>query len=132
MTSPDPRAKVNDARVAGAAPQIATFFAESSNAFAVWLPVPSVYHLRFPPDVLGKEQDALAEVLEPSGDRPARVQFWVDQDVATAQPNLMGQIRMFSDAYADRFTRVGNVQHVTGGEEIKNDIHVLERMLKVL
>ncbi|MCE9545558.1 MAG: 3-dehydroquinate synthase [Planctomycetia bacterium] len=105
---------------------------DSTRPVDITFSVPYVHRLRFTADVLGQEQDVLAELLEPSGDRPARVQFWVDQDVATARGNLIEQLRTFSDAQADRFTRVGNVQLVPGGEEIKNDIHILERMLKVM
>jgi len=93
--------------------------------------VPYVHRLRFTEDVFGGQQDVLADVLESSGDRPPRVQFWVDEDVARARPRLVEEIRTFCDAHAERFQRVGNVQFVPGGEAIKNDVHVLERMLKV-
>ena len=36
------------------------------------------HRLRYTDDVLGRDRAALLDVLEPSGDRPARVQFWVD------------------------------------------------------
>jgi 3-dehydroquinate synthase len=40
--------------------------------------------------------------------------------------------RLYDFAYAfHHLQRAGNVQVVPGGEEIKNDIHILERMLKV-
>lgn len=93
--------------------------------------VPYVHRLRFTEDVLGSQQDVLADVLEGSGDRPPKVQFWADEDVALARPRLVEEIRTFSDAHAEKFQRIGNVQFVPGGEGIKNDIHVLERMLKV-
>lgn len=93
--------------------------------------VPQVHRLRFTQDVLKNDQQVLADVLERSGKRPSRVQFWVDMDVARANPSLVSKIRTFSDAYADDICRVGNVQMVPGGEDIKNDIHILERMLKV-
>ena len=37
----------------------------------------------------------------------------------------------FAKAHADRIELAGNVQVVAGGEAVKNDIHILERMLKV-
>jgi 3-dehydroquinate synthase len=104
---------------------------DHGDAVDISFSVPYVHRLRFTADVFGAQQDVLADVLEPSGERPPRVQFWVDEDVARARPRLVEEIRTFSDAYAERFQRVGNVQFVPGGEAIKNDVHVLERMLKV-
>jgi 3-dehydroquinate synthase len=90
-----------------------------------------VHRLYFTDDVLGADRDVLAGVLEPSEGRRARVQFWVDEFVAEARPDLRGRLREFARAYPDRFEPAGNVQVVVGGEAVKNDIHVLERMLKV-
>jgi len=91
-----------------------------------------VHRIRFTENVLGSDQDVLADLIEGSGEQKPRVQFWVDQNVARADPQIKQKLRDFSDSYADRFLRMGNVQMVPGGEEIKNDIHILERILKVL
>jgi 3-dehydroquinate synthase len=90
-----------------------------------------IHRIRFTDDVLGNDQATLAEILAPSGNRQPRVQFWVDEDVARTDADLVQKIHSFSDSYADHFFRIGNVQKVPGGETIKNDIHILERMLKV-
>ncbi len=92
--------------------------------------VPFVHRLRFTRDVLGDERDTLAEVLEPSGPRPARVQIWLDGPVAAARPDLADRLCEVVDAYPDRLQRTGPVEVVVGGEAIKNDIHLLEDMLK--
>ena len=103
-----------------------TDFAPSEVPFA-----PEFAHrLLFTDDVFGEDCEALANMLEPSGDRPARVQFWVDGHVIAARPDLKARIRSLVNAHADRFVLSGNVQVVEGGEAVKNDIHVLERMLK--
>jgi len=93
--------------------------------------VPFVHRLRFTRDVLADDRAALLDVLEPSGDRPPRVQFWVDECVATARPDLVPALEKLSADNAHRFQNTGKVQIVTGGETVKNEIHVLERMLKV-
>ena len=90
-----------------------------------------VHRVRFTENLLGNEQDILADLIEGSGEQKPRVQFWLDQHVAEANPQFVQKLRDFSDSFADRFLRIGNVQIVPGGETIKNDIHVLERMLKV-
>jgi 3-dehydroquinate synthase len=42
------------------------------------------------------------------------------------------RIRAFAQAHRDRLTMSGNIQICPGGEAVKNDIHIIERMLKCL
>jgi 3-dehydroquinate synthase len=93
--------------------------------------VPATHRLRFTRDVLGHEQHVLASLLEPSGDRTARVQFWIDEHVAEARPDLQHQLWSFCRTHAERVVSTGKAQIVAGGEAAKNDIHLLERILKV-
>ena len=93
--------------------------------------VPFTHRLRFTQNVLDGEEEVLVDLLESSDDNPARVQFWLDQNLAEANPEIATKLKRFSDNRPDRIKRVGNIQLVPGGEEIKNDILVLERMLKV-
>lgn len=103
-----------------------------SHGIDVPFSVPFVHRLRFTDDVFGADQAVLAELLEPSGDDAARVQFWLDEHVAEAIPDLKARIRRFMTAHADRVQMTGNVQVVPGGEAVKNDIHIVERMLKCI
>lgn len=105
---------------------------QQPNSIDIPFHVPFVHRLRFTRDVLGEEQDVLIDLLEPSGDAPARVQFWVDQHVADAHPELRTRLRRLTASASGRLTMSGNVQIVPGGEEVKNDIHLLERMLKCI
>lgn len=93
--------------------------------------VPLVHRLRLTRDVFGSQRHVLADVLEPSGGGPARVQFWLDANVAAANPQLPGQIEQFFAEFPQRVQPGGSLQIVPGGEEIKNDVQLLERMLKV-
>jgi 3-dehydroquinate synthase len=93
--------------------------------------VPFVHRLRFTEDVFGQDADVLLKVLEPSGELPAKVQFWLDEHVLNAQPELWDRVLDFAHSHKDRFRLAGNLQVVPGGEAVKNDIHILERMLKV-
>lgn len=92
--------------------------------------VPFVHRLRFTHDVFGRQQDVLAGVLEAAEDQPARIQVWIDENVAAAHPDLRQRIRAFAAGSAGRIVTAGNIQIVPGGEPIKNDIHIFERMLK--
>jgi len=94
--------------------------------------VPFVHRLRFTDDVFGDDPSVLLDLLQPSGDQLPRVQFWLDQCVADAIPKLSERIEDLRTTNADRFLSPGNVQCVPGGESVKNDIHVLERMLKCI
>lgn len=93
--------------------------------------VPFVHRLRFTRDVFGADQQVLANVLLPSDGQAARVQFWGDANVKAAHPDLQERIDRFCDALQDRIIYVGRMETVPGGEDIKNDIHVFEGMLKV-
>jgi 3-dehydroquinate synthase len=103
--------------------------------------VGAVHRIRFTDDVLGADGRVLADLIEPStgtmfgggacGGGRARVQFWLDANLHEARPDLRSRIGAFCDAHRNRVERVGNVQIVPGGEEIKNDIEILQRMLKI-
>ncbi|MBY0586364.1 3-dehydroquinate synthase [bacterium] len=94
--------------------------------------VPAVHRLRFTDDVFGADHAVLHDLLEPSGPQPARVQIWLDDDVDQANPWLREGIDRAMAPILHRAVRVGNFQVVPGGESSKNDIHLLERMLKVM
>ncbi|MCC7083456.1 MAG: 3-dehydroquinate synthase [Pirellulales bacterium] len=93
--------------------------------------VPFVHRLRITRDVLGVDSQVLLDLLEAAEGQPARVQFWVDANVAEGQPELHQRIHALCRRNRGRISVVGNIQLVPGGEEIKNDVHILERMLKV-
>jgi 3-dehydroquinate synthase len=88
------------------------------------------HRLRFTQDVFGADSQTLLELLEASEGRIPRVQFWIDEHVAAANPDLNHRIQSFCKAHPANVQLCGNVQTVPGGEDVKNDIHVIERMLK--
>lgn len=90
------------------------------------------HRLRFTHDVFGADSQILADLLEASEGRIPRVQFWLDEHVAIANPDLKQRIHSFARRHGERFQVVGHPQVVQGGEAVKNEIHILERMLKVL
>ena len=105
---------------------------EPSRRIDIPFTVPFTHRLRFTQDVLAEDQQVLLDLLEPSGDQKPRVQFWLDECVAGALPKLQTKIEMFCEVHSGIFQTPGNVQTVPGGETVKNDIHVLERMLKCI
>lgn len=71
---------------------------QDSRALDIPFAVPFTHRLRFTDDVWGTDQVVLADLLQPSGDQPARVQFWIDQCLADARPDLPARIRAFHPA----------------------------------
>ena len=94
--------------------------------------VPFRHRLVFTDDLFNGDQSALLDLIEPSESQIPRVQFWLDEGVANAVPQLKHSIRTFCEQHSDRFQSVGNLQTVDGGEAVKNDIHIVERMLKCM
>lgn len=88
------------------------------------------HRLRFTKDVFGVDSETLLTLLQGSEDQIPRIQFWVDENVAQANPDLKHCIQNFCRRHASQVQLAGNVQMVSGGEDVKNDIHVVERMLK--
>jgi 3-dehydroquinate synthase len=106
-------------------------FDPSQNSLNIPFAVPFVHRLRMTHDVIGPDVQVFLDLLEASDGQPARVQFWLDAHVAEGQPDLQQRIHALCRKNRDRLQIAGNIQLVPGGEEIKNDIHILERMLKV-
>jgi len=106
----------------------------TSEPFSLDVPfqVPFVHRLRVTNDIFGADQQVLAQLLEPSASAPARIQFWLDEQIVAAQPQLKTRIRKFVSDHPERITMPGNIQVVPGGEAVKNDVHLLEMMLKCM
>ena len=88
--------------------------------------------LRFTADVLGPDRDAFFELLEPSDDRPARVQVFLDGHVAEARPDLVPRITSLVESCPSRFAPAGPARVVPGGEAVKNDTSYVEHVLRVI
>lgn len=101
-------------------------------SFDIPFDAPFVHRLRFTTDLFGRDQRVLADILEPSGAQPARVQFWIDEHLAASHPELKTRLHAFVRSHGERIMMPGNIQTVPGGEAVKNDIEILERMLKCI
>jgi 3-dehydroquinate synthase len=94
--------------------------------------VPFTHRLRFTKDVLSVDFQVLLDLLQSSQGQTARVQFWIDEHVARSQPDLRQRIDAFVRQNSCAVSMNSNVQFVPGGEQVKNDIHIIERMLKCM
>lgn len=94
--------------------------------------VPFTHRLRFTEDVLGSEDRVLLDLIQASEGMVPRVQFWVDESVALADKSLVLRIQEMLARWGDRVSSPGPIQMTCGGESVKNDVHVLERMLQMI
>src|SRR4051794_24125500 len=93
----------------------ADFFAATADtAIDVAFSVPFTHRLRFTGDVFGADAQTFIDLLESSDGQAARVQFWLDQHVAEAQPELTQRIHALSRKFKSRIALAGNVQIVPG------------------
>ncbi|APZ93507.1 3-dehydroquinate synthase [Fuerstiella marisgermanici] len=104
--------------------------AASDNNVTVPFVVKFQHRLRFTRDLFAADSETLLELLETSEGRVPRVQFWMDEHVANANPELKHRIRSFCQQHSEKVRVTGNIQILPGGEDVKNDIHIVERMLK--
>jgi 3-dehydroquinate synthase len=91
--------------------------------------VPFVQRLRFTRDLFGSDRQILVDLLDAPDGQVARIQFWLDSNVAAVQPDLPDKIRSIAAGYPHRLTLVGPPRIVPGGETVKNDIHAIQPML---
>ena len=76
-----------------------------SDELNVEFQVPFVHRLRFTKDLFGEDQDVLAGLLTSSDENPARVQFWIDQNVAAGAPQLVERLKRFADSRPQEIQR---------------------------
>ena len=86
--------------------------------------VPYGYDVVFTRDIFDVESEVLAERLE--GD-PAKVLFFVDDGLVEHRPDLPGAIKAWCEA-RPAVKLLAPVQLVPGGERIKNDMRIVDRV----
>ena len=88
------------------------------------------HRLHYTNDILGRDRDILTRLLEPSPGSPARVQFFVDANVAMSRPSIEADLLGVVEAHPRLCSQAGEVLVVPGGESIKNDRNQLDRILR--
>lgn len=92
------------------------------------LRVPFEYDVVFTRDLFGEKNEALTGVLR-AGEEPARMLVVIDQGVMTQWPDLSERIRAWCAARTVKVRLVGAPLTVPGGEEVKNDLTFVQRMV---
>ncbi|QDV68280.1 3-dehydroquinate synthase [Rosistilla carotiformis] len=103
---------------------------KSSDSIDISFSLPLVQRLRFTADVFGDDSQVLTDLLEPSGDMPARAQIWLDQHVADANPGIGHRIVNTLNAANDHVLLTQPPQVIAGGEASKNDPAIIDNLLR--
>ena len=103
---------------------------KSSDSIDISFSLPLVQRLRFTADVFGDDAQVLIDLMEPSGDSPARAQVWLDQQVADANPGIDQRIAATLQGAADHVLLTQPPQTLVGGEACKNDPAIIDNLLR--
>ncbi len=110
---------------------IPTEMDHTQSHFDIAFSVPFVHRLRFTRDLWDREEQVLLDLLVAPPGRPVRAQFWLDEGLSECHPQL--KQRIWRLARRDGALELaGPVQWIPAGEASKNDVHLLERILKVI
>jgi 3-dehydroquinate synthase len=92
----------------------------SEDSLDVNFSVPQQLRLRFTRDCFGSDWQNLLPLF-PSDSTPARMQWWIDESVANAQPDLIPSIHRSLQQHDSQLELVSDIHVIPGGEQIKND-----------
>lgn len=110
-----------------------------SNSIDIAFSVPFVHRLRSTRDVFGPDADVLLDLLIPSGPAPAKVQVWLDADVARALPELGTRCLRLLRSRPEQLSLASHqpdaapedcVRQIPGGEACKNDPRIVDSILE--
>jgi 3-dehydroquinate synthase len=102
-------------------------FDRESNHFDIDFQIPQTQRLRFTENVFKADAPTLAELIEPSGPAPAKVQIWLDVGLREHFSEDIDQMRAALDQYPQIHV-VPEIGYVPGGEAAKQDPKLIEEM----
>lgn len=103
-------------------------FSREATSFDIRFDVPQIQRLRFTTDVFKGDFQTLADLIEPSGPAPAKVQLWVDESLRSGMESQIDELLVNLNG-ALHIDVVDCVHYVPGGEAVKRDPRVIESML---
>lgn len=90
--------------------------------------VPFRYPVCFTEDLFDPKNAILVDVLR--GERVPKVLFVIDSGVADSHPELIRQIKTYSETYQEVFTLAAEPMIVIGGEACKNDENLYQKIVE--
>jgi 3-dehydroquinate synthase len=101
----------------------------SEDSYDVNFSVPQVLRLRFTRDCFGADWDQIAPWFR-SDAGAARIQVWIDQAVAEANPQLIPNLNARIDEHRAHIELVSPIQCIEGGEQVKNDDETVNQIFR--
>ena len=103
----------------------------AQDSLDVHFAVPQTMRLRFTSECFEKDWDQVQSLFQTDSSR-ARVQFWVDQGVVEANPELQRSLEHRLASHADRLELTSPIEYLPGGEHIKNDIEQVDAIFRAI
>lgn len=91
--------------------------------------VPQTMRLRFTSDCFGADWDQVLSLFATDTDK-SRVQFWVDEGVIAANPEIRKELDRRLVSSMDRLELTSPIHYVAGGEQVKNDDETIDRIFR--
>jgi 3-dehydroquinate synthase len=91
--------------------------------------VPQTMRLRFTSDCFGADWDQVLSLFSTDTDK-SRVQFWVDEGVVTANPDIRKELERRLISSSDRLELTSPLHFVPGGEQVKNDDETIDKIFR--
>ena len=101
----------------------------AQDSLDVHFAVPQTMRLRFTRECFDKDWDQVQSLFHTDSAR-ARVQFWVDEGVVTANPELKRSLEQRLATHVDRLELTSPIRYIPGGEQIKNDAEQVEEIFR--
>lgn len=98
------------------------------NRYDIDFSVPLVHRLRFTRDCFGDDFEVIRDLLQPGSSDAPRVQIWIDDGLAKWDAGLCDRIES-RFAGARELELVGRIHSLPGGEAVKNDEKIVDRLL---
>lgn len=102
-------------------------FDRKSDRFDIAFDIPQTQRLRFTENIFDRDLATLAELIEPSGPAPAKVQIWLDDALREPFGDDIEHMRAGLDQYS-HIRVMPEVAHAPGGEAAKQDPTLIEGM----
>jgi len=103
----------------------------SEDSLDVNFSVPQQLRLRFTRDCFGSDWQNLLPLF-PTDNSKARMQWWIDESVANAQPDLIPNIHRQLRQHDSQLELVSDIHVIPGGEQIKNDPSQVEHIFSMI
>lgn len=103
----------------------------SEDSLDVNFSVPQLLRLRFTRDCFGADWESLMPLFHSDSGR-ARMQWWIDESVATAQSELLPSIHRRLAEHASELELVSDVHVIPGGERVKNDSKYIDEIFATI